>query len=123
MKKIIILLVALVSVASACVKFEPKIQYTEPDETWFHATFDPDCVISYDMANSKRGYVYWMVYTDPDCAWNNQIISMDKETMGVLFQILQEEDYYKRLDLIEEYEPVILYKEHYQPVLVLTDKD
>lgn len=79
-------------------------------------------VVEYHGSNSKRGYVYWMVYTDPDCEWYSQVISMDWDTFAVLVTILKapEED---KESLMDEHEPVILYKQGYQPVLVLSDKD
>jgi len=120
--KNIILSILLLTVACSCVKFEPIVRYTEPDDTWNHATFNPSSVVEYHGAQSKRGYVYWIIYTDPDCEWNNQVISMDWETMSAVILILKAplED---RDRLMDEYEPTILYKQGYQPVLVLTDKD
>ena len=120
--KNIILSILLLTVACSCVKFEPIVRYTEPDDTWNHAIFKPSSVIGYHEAKSKRGYVYWIIYTDPDYGWNNQVISMDWETMSAVILILKAslED---RDRLMDEYEPTILYKQGYQPVLVLTDKD
>ena len=102
--------------------FKNIVRYTEPDDTWNYATFNPSSVVEYHGAQSKRGYVYWIIYTDPDCEWNNQVISMDWETMSAVILILKAplED---RDRLMDEYEPTILYKQGYQPVLVLTDKD
>ena len=120
--KNIILNILLLTVACSCVKFEPIVRYTEPDDTWNCATFNPSSVVEYHGAQLKRGYVYWIIYTDPDCEWNNQVISMDWETMSAVILILKAplED---RDRLMDEYEPTILYKQGYQPVLVLTAKD
>ena len=120
--KNIILSILLLTVACSCVKFEPIVRYTEPDDTWNYTTFNPSSVVEYHGAQLKRGYVYWIIYTDPDCGWNNQVISMDWETMSAVILILKAplED---RDRLMDEYEPTILYKQGYQPVLVLTDKD
>lgn len=82
--KNIILSILLLTVACSCVKFEPIVRYTEPDDTWNYATFNPSSVVEYHGAKSKRGYVYWIIYTDPDCEWNNQVISMDWETMSAV---------------------------------------
>ena len=120
--KNIILSILLLTVACSCVEFEPIVRYTEPDDTWNCATFNPSSVVEYHGTKSSRGYVYWIIYTDPDCGWNNQVISMDWETMSAVILILKAplED---RDRLMDEYEPTILYKQGYQPVLVLTDKD
>lgn len=120
--KNIILSILLLTVACSCVKFEPIVRYTEPDDTWNYVTFNPSSVVEYHGAQSKRGYEYWIIYTDPDCEWYNQVISMDWETMSAVILILKAplED---RDRLMDEYEPTILYKQGYQPVLVLTDKD
>ena len=120
--KNIILSILLSTVACSCVEFEPIVKYTEPDDTWNCITFNPSSVVEYHGAQSKRGYMYWIIYTDPDCGWNNQVISMDWETMSAVILILRAslED---RDRLMDEYEPTILYKQGYQPVLVLTDKD
>lgn len=120
--KNIILSILLLTVACSCVKFEPIVRYTEPDDTWNYANFNPSSVVEYHSAQSNRGYVYWIIYTDPDCEWNNQVISMDWETMSAVILILKAplED---RDRLMDEYKPTILYKQGYQPVLVLTDKD
>ncbi len=121
--KLKILSILLLTVAlSACVKFEPIVRYTEPDETWEYTPLKLENVIEYHGSNSKRGYVYWMIYTDYDYGWSNQVISMDWETMSAVILILKAplED---RDRLMDEYEPTILYKQGYQPVLVLTDKD
>lgn len=120
--KNIILSILLLTVACSCVKFEPIVRYTEPDDTWNYITFNPSSVVEYHGTQSKRGYVYWIIYTDPDYGWNNQVISMDWETMSAVILILKAplED---RDRLMDEYEPTILYKQGYQPVLVLTDKD
>lgn len=66
--------------------------------------------------------MYWIIYTDYDYGWSNQVISMDWETISAVILILKAplED---RDRLMDEYEPTILYKQGYQPVLVLTDKD
>ena len=118
----IILGILLLTVACSCVKFEPVVRYTEPDDTWNHATFNPSSVTGYHGARSKRGYVYWIIYTDHDYGWSDQVISMDWETMSAVILILKAplED---RDRLMDEYGPVILYKQGCQPVLVLTDKD
>ena len=120
--KSIILSILLLTVACSCVEFEPIVKYTEPDDTWNYITFNPSSVVEYHGAKSNRGYVYWIIYTDPDCEWNKQVISMDWETMSAVILILKAplED---RDRLMDEYEPTILYKQGYQPVLVLTDKD
>lgn len=120
--KNIILSILLLTVACSCVKFEPIVRYTEPDDTWNYATFNPSSVVEYHGDKSKRGYVYWIIYTDYDYGWSNQVISMDWETMSAVILILKAplED---RDRLMDEYEPTILYKQGYQPVLVLTDKD
>lgn len=120
--KDIILSILLLTVACSCVKFEPIVKYTEPDDTWNYITFNPSSVVEYHGTQLKRGYVYWIIYTDPDCGWNNQVISMDWETMSAVILILKAplED---RDRLMDEYKPTILYKQGYQPVLVLTDKD
>lgn len=120
--KNIILSILLLTVACSCVKFEPIVKYTEPDDTWNHTTFNPSSVVEYHGAQSNRGYVYWIIYTDYDYGWSNQVISMDWETMSAVILILKAplED---RDRLMDEYEPTILYKQGYQPVLVLTDKD
>ena len=120
--KNIMLSILLLTTACSCVKFEPVVRYTEPDDTWNYAAFNPSSVTGYHNARSKGGYVYWVVYTDPDCGWNNQVISMDWETMSAVILILKAplED---RDRLMDEYGPAILYKQGYQPVLVLTDKD
>jgi hypothetical protein len=83
---------------------------------------NPSSVVEYHGAQSKRDYVYWMIYTDYDYGWSNQVISMDWETMSAVILILKAplED---RDRLMDEYEPTILYKQGYQPVLVLSDKD
>ena len=124
MKTIIklIMSILLLTVACSCVKFEPIVRYTEPDDTWNYATFNPSSVVEYQGAQSKRDYVYWMIYTDYDYGWSNQVISMDWETMSAVILILKAplED---RDRLMDEYEPTILYKQGYQPVLVLSDKD
>lgn len=121
--KLKLLSILLLTVAlSACVKFEPIVRYTEPDETWEYTPPKLENVIEYHGSNSKRGYVYWMIYTDYDYGWSNQVISMDWETMSAVILILKAplED---RDRLMDEYELTILYKQGYQPVLVLTDKD
>lgn len=120
--KNIILSILLLTVACSCVKFEPVVKYTEPDDTWNHITFNPSSVVEYHSAQLKRGYVYWIIYTDPDCGWNNQVISMDWETVSAVILILKAplED---RDRLMDEYKLTILYKQGYQPVLVSTDKD
>ena len=120
--KNIILSILLLTVACSCVKFEPIVRYTEPDDTWNYTTFNPSSVVEYHGTQSKRGYVYWIIYTDYDYGWSNQVISMDWETMSTVILILKAplED---RDRLMDEYEPTILYKQGYQPVLVLTDKD
>lgn len=121
--KLKLLSILLLTVAlSACVKFDPIVRYTEPDDTWNYITFNPSSVVEYHSDKSKRGYVYWIIYTDPDCGWNNQVISMDWETISAVILILKAplED---RDRLMDEYKPTILYKQGYQPVLVLTDKD
>lgn len=120
--KNIILSILLLTIACSCVEFEPIVKYTEPDDTWNYAIFNPSSVIEYHSAQSNRGYVYWIIYTDPDCGWNNQVISMDWETISAVILILKAplED---RDRLMDEYEPTILYKQGYQPVLVLTGKD
>lgn len=124
MKTIIklIMSILLLTVACSCVKFEPIVRYTEPDDTQNYATFNPSSVVEYHGAQSKRDYVYWMIYTDYDYGWSNQVISMDWETMSAVILILKAplED---RDRLMDEYEPTILYKQGYQPVLVLSDKD
>ncbi|WCF56946.1 hypothetical protein PhiCrAssBcn1_60 [Bacteroides phage PhiCrAssBcn1] len=124
MKTIIklIMSILLITVACSCVKFEPIVKYTEPDETWEYTPLKLENVIEYHGSNSNRGYVYWMVYTDPDCEWYSQVISMDWDTFAVLVTILKapEED---KESLMDEHEPTILYKQGYQPVLVLSDKD
>ena len=68
MKTIIklIMSILLLTVACSCVKFEPIVRYTEPDDTWNYATFNPSSVVEYHGAQSKRDYVYWMIYTDYD---------------------------------------------------------
>ena len=72
----------------------------------------------------NRYIEYWStdIYTDYDYGWSNQVISMDWETMSAVILILKAplED---RDRLMDEYELTILYKQGYQPVLVLTDKD
>ena len=108
---------------SACVKFEPIVKYTEPDETWEHTPLKLENVIEYHNSNSNRGYVYWMIYTDYDYGWSNQVISMDWKTSSTLILMLKETNAANIKKLMEEHEPTILYKEGYQPVLVLTDKD
>lgn len=120
--KNIILSILLLTVACSCVEFEPIVKYTEPDDTWNYITFNPSSVVEYHGTQSKRGYVYWIIYTDYDYGWSNQVISMDWETMSAVILILKAplED---RDRLMDEYEPTILYKQGYQPVLVLTDKD
>lgn len=121
--KLKLLSILLLTVAlSACVKFEPIVRYTEPDETWECTPLELENVMEYHGSDSRRGYVYWIIYTDPDCGWNNQVISMDWETMSAVILMLKAplED---RDRLMDEYEPAILYKQGYQPVLVLTDKD
>lgn len=120
--KNIILSILLLTVACSCVKFEPIVKYTEPDDTWNYVTFNPSSVVEYHGDKLKRGYVYWIIYTDLDCGWNNQVISMDWETISAVILILKAplED---RDRLMDEYKPTILYKQGYQPVLVLTDKD
>lgn len=120
--KNIILSILLLTVACSCVKFEPIVKYTEPDDTWNYAIFNPSSVVEYHGTQSKRGYVYWIIYTDYDYGWSNQVISMDWETMSAVILILKAplED---RDRLIDKYEPTILYKQGYQPVLVLTNKD
>lgn len=122
--KLKILSILLLTVAlSACVKFEPIVRYTEPDETWEYTPLKLENVIEYHGSNSKRGYVYWMIYTDYDYGWSNQVISMDWETCSTLILMLKETNAANVKKLMEEYEPTILYKNRYQPVLVLTDKD
>lgn len=121
--KLKLLSILLLTVAlSACVKFEPIVMYTEPDETWEYTPLKLENVIEYHGSDSKRGYVYWIIYTDYDYGWSNQVISMDWETMSAVILILKAplED---RDRLMDEYKLTILYKQGYQPVLVLTDKD
>ena len=120
--KSIIISILLSTVVYSCVEYNPIVKYTEPDDTWNHAIFNPSSVVEYHGTQSNRGYVYWIIYTDPDCGWNNQVISMDWETMSTVILILKTplED---RDRLMDEYKPIILYKQGYQPVLVLTDED
>ena len=122
--KLKILSILLLTVAlSACMKFEPIVRYTEPDETWEYTPLKLENVIEYHGSNSKRGYVYWMIYTDYDYGWSNQVISMDWETCSTLILMLKETNVANVKKLMEEHEPTILYKNRYQPVLVLTDKE
>lgn len=123
MKLKLLLILLLTIVLSACVKFEPIVRYTEPDETWEYTPLKLENVIEYHGSNSKRGYVYWMIYTDYDYGWSNQVISMDWETCSTLILMLKETNAVNVKKLMEEHEPTILYKKGYQPVLVLTDKD
>lgn len=122
--KLKLLSILLLTIAlSACVKFEPIVKYTEPDETWEYTPLKLENVIEYHGSNSKRGYVYWMIYTDYDYGWSNQVISMDWDTCATLITMLNETNTSNVKRLMEEHEPTILYKNGYQPVLVLTDKD
>lgn len=122
--KLKLLSILLLTIAlSACVKFEPIVKYTEPDETWEYTPLKLENVIEYHGSNSKRGYVYWMIYTDYDYGWSNQVISMDWDTCATLIMMLNETNALNIKRLMEEHEPTILYKKGYQPVLVLTDKD
>lgn len=110
---LILLLTSLLLVS--CTTDICKFKYTEPDESWYYATFNIENVVSYHSASTKRGTVYWIVYTDLDCEWDNQIISMDRETYYTLLSILDNNE--------EDIELSILYKEHYQPVLIIVDRD
>lgn len=122
--KLKLLSILLLTIAlSACVKFEPIVKYTEPDETWENTPLKLENVIEYHGSNSKRGYVYWMIYTDYDYGWSNQVISMGWETCSTLILMLKETNAANIKKLMEEHEPTILYKNRYQPVLVLTDKE
>lgn len=122
--KLKLLSILLLTIAlSACVKFEPIVRYTEPDETWEYTPLKLENVIEYHGSDSKRGYVYWMIYTDYDYGWSNQVISMDWETCSTLILMLKETNVANVKKLMEEHEPTILYKKGYQPVLVLADKD
>lgn len=108
---------------SSCNNEVCKIQYTEPDETWNYTYFNLDNVVSYHSSNSKKGKVYWLIYTDLNYDWNNQIISMDGETFEIVRLLIDLRKYDNTNILLDEYEFSILYKIHYQPVLVLVDRE
>lgn len=110
-------LVCSCTITDAC-----KIKYSEPDETWNYYPFNPEYVVETHSASSKAGGVYWCIYTDYT-TWNSQVISMEKETYEILIEILYATDIDERTELIDIYEPYIYYKQHHQPVLILSDKD
>lgn len=116
--------IVIMSLVVACkVKTTKEVLTIDTTITWETASFYPQYIIEMTEAISSIGDTcYWLIYDDLDAGFDNEIISMDKETYLKASQLWTSRYKQEINSLLDEWD-LTIYNDNGICVLLSGDKD